>query len=86
MSVSTVIAITASTQANIAAMGANIAAMGAHETHVVVCKDVISSFNSTNASVDAMQSYAECVNLLYPTNTVTTGDIVFLKILFVFLL
>ena len=63
MSTAVIVATTAATNANIAAMNANRAAAKAH---VEQCQLVIEKYDSKNASTEAMQSYAECVQYLHP--------------------
>ena len=63
MSTALIVATTAATNANIAAMNTNMAAAKAHAEQ---CQLVIEKYDSKNASTEAMQSYAECVQYLHP--------------------
>jgi hypothetical protein len=65
----------------IAASQTTIAASRALEAKVAACKEIITSYNPQEASVDAMRQYANCVNTLYP-QSMSFEVIIGLKILF----
>lgn len=69
--------------ASIAASNASIAASNAERNlQISKCPTVIKQYDSNHATVHEMQEYADCVNQIYP-NEITTGEIIFLKVLFV---
>jgi hypothetical protein len=80
MSTALIVATTAATNANIAAINANMAA----QSHAEQCQLVIDKYDSKNASTEAMQSYAECVQYLHPKEH--SNDILAVKALVIVLL
>lgn len=66
MSVSTSIAIIASTNASIAAANA---ARAEREAHEAKCRVIIGQFDSKSAGVSEAQQYASCVQYVYPVKS-----------------
>lgn len=46
----------------------------------LACTNFINDFNSNDTTIEAMQQYSRCVNMLYPTNT---PDVIFYVKLFI---
>lgn len=54
---------------SVAASNAALATQRLNVAHISECKDLILAFDSKSASTQQMQSYAECVNTVYPKET-----------------
>lgn len=69
----------------IAITNSNIAIAQAETAKRIACEGFVNSYNATGATVEMMQRYAECVNLLHPTSSVMPDGPI-LKIAFLIVL
>jgi hypothetical protein len=67
----------------IAITQSTIAMQQAHAANMRSCEAYIKTFRSENASITEMQSYAECVRMVYPNVEITASEIMFLKVILV---
>ena len=73
---------TSAAMAGVASAQAAAASAAAHAARVAQCKTVLPNFNAQGATVSEMKEYAECVEMLYPTEIGADATIA-LKVLFV---
>jgi len=69
----------------VAISAAAIAANAAHQAKVSECKVVISNFNNhinNGVTVESMQQYAHCVNVVYP-QPMCGGMVIIFKVVFI---
>lgn len=76
---------TSAAMAGVAASQAAIAQAAAHQAKVERCKAEIATFDSKTTTVQQAQSYADCVQTVYPQE-LSGGGLVAAKIVFVFAL
>lgn len=68
-----------STMAAVAVMNSNIAMEHARAAEIRSCGDYMQQFHAEGATIQQMKAYAECINMLYPSE-MTHDDIVLIKI------
>lgn len=54
----------------------------AHDAKVIACQGSMQNFHASTATVEQMQSYADCVDVVYP-QTMDATQVIALKALFV---